>query len=139
MSPVFRPRISGCGRPKEHHFPSIRGVLEEGHRPSRSFVDFRPSRVFTVRHHPYPAHDRRHSNDPDDEGDSQLNYGINSSFLIPDWVFDVHNNSSVFEQDSGLEPPRAVPQIRHSFLKTLITKARTFALKIFSSKGTNKS
>ncbi|GAW07082.1 hypothetical protein LENED_009048 [Lentinula edodes] len=135
MPPVFRPRLTR----REPRFPTIGAVLEESHRirQSSEFIELRPSHVFTVRHHPY--RDGRRSNELVDyeedieEIDGVLVYGIQSSFLIPDWIFDEAANNDVSFAQSTPEPgPRPesktlraenVPSQRGQVVKIVLDKA----------------
>ncbi|KAF5388465.1 hypothetical protein D9757_004621 [Collybiopsis confluens] len=143
MSPAFRPLK--LTRPVEMHFPSIRTILEEEDRASHYSV-FRPSNVFTVRrHHPYWSARSRATDDDDgseDEDEDRLVFGIDSSFLIPDWIFEeaVTNNDVVFAPQQGQELEELEPKPLHippkeSPMKTAVTKTLSFARKLFSSKA----
>ncbi|KAF8832139.1 hypothetical protein HHX47_DHR1001244 [Lentinula edodes] len=144
MPPVFRPRLTR----REPRFPTIGAVLEESHRirQSSEFIELRPSHVFTsstMLKIPAPQRSNELVDYEEDieEIDGVLVYGIQSSFLIPDWIFDEAANNDVSFAQSTPEPgPRPesktlraenVPSQRGQVVKIVLDKAVAFARRLF--------
>ncbi|KAJ4472661.1 hypothetical protein C8R41DRAFT_924323 [Lentinula lateritia] len=147
MPPVFRPRLSR----REPRFPTIGAVLEDSHRirQSSGFIELRPSHVFTsstMLKIPAPQRSNElvdYEEEDIEEIDGVLVYGIQSSFLIPDWIFDetANNNSVTFAQSTSepgpspesktLQAENVPSSQRGHVVKIVMDKAVAFARRLF--------
>ncbi|KAJ4484962.1 hypothetical protein C8J55DRAFT_559123 [Lentinula edodes] len=152
MPPVFRPRLTR----REPRFPTIGTVLEESHRirQSSEFIELRPSHVFTsstMLKIPAPQRSNELVDYEEDieEIDGVLVYGIQSSFLIPDWIFDeAANNNVTFAQSTPEPGPRPesktlraenVPSQRGHVVKIVMDKAVAFARRLFPTSRASRT